>query len=292
MVYKKSSGEKIFDSIVYILIGFSILITIYPLIYIVSMSISDPLAVARGEIWLLPKGFSLIEFKKVLGDTNILLYYGNTLFYTVAGTICGILVTALGAYPLSRKEFVYRNTIYKFIMLTMFFNGGIMATYIVVARFLRLYDSRWVLIILGLSSAWYITIAKNYFQSLPEELFESARIDGASEFRIFGQIVLPLSKPILAVLALYMAVHHWNSYFDALLYLADKKLRPLSLYIRTVVVQNTMSNDDGSITVEELLSFMQLKYVVIVISVLPLLLIYPFISKYLRKGLMIGAVKG
>lgn len=292
MVYKKSTGEKIFDCIVYILVGFSILITIYPLIYIVSMSISNPLAVARGEIWLLPKGFSLIEFKKVLDDTNIILYYGNTVFYTVVGTICGILVTALGAYPLSRKEFVYRNAVYKFIMLTMFFNGGIMATYIVVARFLRLYNSRWVLIILGLSSAWYITIAKNYFQSLPEELFESARIDGASEFRIFGQIVLPLSKPILAVLALYMAVHHWNSYFDALLYLADKKLRPLSLYIRTVVVQNTMSHDDGSITVEELLSFMQLKYVVIVISVLPLLLIYPFVSKYLRKGLMIGAVKG
>lgn len=292
MVYKKSTGEKIFDCIVYILVGFSILITIYPLIYIVSMSISNPLAVARGEIWLLPKGFSLIEFKKVLDDTNIILYYGNTIFYTVVGTICGILVTALGAYPLSRKEFVYRNAVYKFIMLTMFFNGGIMATYIVVARFLHLYNSRWVLIILGLSSAWYITIAKNYFQSLPEELFESARIDGASEFRIFGQIVLPLSKPILAVLALYMAVHHWNSYFDALLYLADKKLRPLSLYIRTVVVQNTMSHDDGSITVEELLSFMQLKYVVIVISVLPLLLIYPFVSKYLRKGLMIGAVKG
>lgn len=292
MVYKKSIGEKIFDIVVYALIWFSIVITVYPLIYIVSMSISDPMAVARGEIWLLPKGFSLLVFKKVLNDSNILLYYGNTIFYTVFGTICGVLVTALGAYPLSRKEFLCRNLVYKFIMFTMFFGGGIMATYIVVARFLHLYNTRWVLIVLGLTSPWYITIAKNYFQSLPEELFESARIDGASEYRIFGQIVLPLSKPVLAVLALYMAVSHWNSYFDALLYTADNKLRPLALYIRNVVVLNKMSNEDGSISVEELLSFMQLKYVVIVVSVLPLILIYPFVSKYLRKGLMIGAVKG
>ena len=296
MHYKKSIGEKILDGILALFVIAVLVITLYPLIYVVSMSISDPIAAARGEVWLYPVGFDLTAIKKVLSDPKVLVYYGNTIFYTVAGTACGVIVTCLAAYPLSRREFRARRQVTKFFMFTMFFGGGLIPTYIVVARFLHLADTRAVIIILSLTTAWYISITRNYFQSLPAELVECARIDGASETRIFAQLILPLSKPILAVLALYKAVAHWNSYFTAMLYISDKKKQPLALYIRSLIIQNSLNSmNEGSVeavSVEEMLSVLQLKYAVIVVSVLPMLIIYPFISKNLEKGLMIGAVKG
>ena len=296
MHYKKSIGEKILDGILALFVIAVLVITLYPLIYVVSMSISDPIAAARGEVWFLPVGFDLSAINKVLSDPKVLMYYGNTLFYTVAGTACGVMVTCLAAYPLSRREFRARKAVTKFFMFTMFFGGGLIPTYIVVARFLHLADTRAVIIILSLTTAWYISITRNYFQSLPAELVECARIDGASETRIFAQLILPLSKPILAVLALYKAVAHWNSYFTAMLYISDKKKQPLALYIRSLIIQNSLNSmNEGSVeavSVEEMLSVLQLKYAVIVVSVLPMLIIYPFISKNLEKGLMIGAVKG
>ena len=296
MRYKKSFGEKILDCILALFVIAVLVITLYPLIYVVSMSISDPIAAARGEVWFLPVGFDLSAINKVLADPKVLMYYGNTLFYTVAGTACGVIVTCLAAYPLSRREFRARKAVTKFFMFTMFFGGGLIPTYIVVARFLHLADTRAVIIILSLTTAWYISITRNYFQSLPAELVECARIDGASETRIFAQLILPLSKPILAVLALYKAVAHWNSYFTAMLYITDKKKQPLALYIRSLIIQNSLSSMNETsveaVSVEEMLSVLQLKYAVIVVSVLPMLIIYPFISKNLEKGLMIGAVKG
>jgi len=296
MHYKKSIGEKILDGILALFVIAVLVITLYPLIYVVSMSISNPISAARGEVWLYPVGFDLTAIKKVLSDPKVLVYYGNTIFYTVAGTACGVIVTCLAAYPLSRREFRARKQVTKFFMFTMFFGGGLIPTYIVVARFLHLADTRAVIIILSLTTAWYISITRNYFQSLPAELVECARIDGASETRIFAQLILPLSKPILAVLALYKAVAHWNSYFNAMLYISDKKKQPLALYIRSLIIQNSLNSmNEGSVeavSVEEMLSVLQLKYAVIVVSVLPMLIIYPFISKNLEKGLMIGAVKG
>lgn len=169
-------------------------------------------------------------------------------------------------------------------------------TYIVVTKYLGLYNSRWAIILPVLTNAWYIIVARSFFESLPNEIIESARIDGASEYRIFAQLVMPLSKPVLAVLALYFAVFHWNSYFPALLYLSKKNLQPLALYIRSVVVQSLVNSMDSfsgmQINASDMLSMMQIKYAVIVIAVLPMLLIYPFLSKNLEKGLMIGAVKG
>lgn len=296
--YKKTLGDRIFDVVVFTLTILSIAITMYPLIYVISMSISDPVAAARGDVFLFPVGFDLTAIKKILSDPQVLVYYGNTIWYTVVGTLCGVITTCLCAYPLSRKEFRARNLVTKFVMLTMFFNGGIIPTYIVVARFLGLYNNRWVVVLTALTTAWYVMITRSFFSSLPDELVESARLDGASEYRIFGQIMLPLSKPILAVLTLYQAVAHWNSYFTAMLYLPDKSLQPLSLYIRRVVIQNSVSAMmsqalvDESITIEDILSVMQLKYAVIVVSVIPMLIIYPFVSRNLEKGLMIGAVKG
>ena len=296
MRYKKTVTDWIFDVFIGMFVVFVEAVTLYPLIYIFSMSISDPIAAARGQVFLLPKGFDLTAIKKVLADESIWTYYYNTLWYTVVGTVIGVITTCLAGYPLSRKEFRYRNVFMKFIMVTMFFGGGLIPSYIVIAKFLNLYNTRWAIILPGLTSAWYIIVARTYFQSLPEEIIESARLDGASEFRIFGQLVVPLSKPIVGVLALYYAVGYWNSYFSAMIYLSKKELQPLALYIKSVVIQNSLEGlagtpSGGNIIVENLLSALQLKYAVIVVSVLPMLLIYPLISGNLEKGLMVGAVK-
>ena len=295
MFYKKTLGDRVFDVVVYLFVILVVVITLYPLLYVLSMAISDPVAAVQGKVWLLPVGFDLSAIKIVLNDPNVWTYYGNTFWYTVVGTICGIIVTTLAAYPLSRKEFRSRKFVNKMVMITMFFNGGIIPTYLVVARNLHLSNNRWVIIVTALTSAWYIMITRSFFASLPDELIESARLDGASEFRIFLQMVMPLSKPILAVLALYKSVGHWNSYFPALLYLQEKELQPLALYVRKVVMQNRIdevANYADSMTTDQILSSLQVEYAVIVVSVLPMLIIYPFISKYLEKGLMIGAVKG
>lgn len=295
--YKKTFGDRVFDLVIYLFVAFLIIITLYPLIYIFSMAISDPISAARGEVLLLPKGFDLTALKRVLEDDQIFTYYYNTLWYTAVGTVLGIITTSLAAYPLSRPEFGARNALMKFIMFTMFFNGGLIPTYIVIAKYLDLYNNRWAIVLPMLSSAWYVTVARSFFSSLPGEIIESARIDGASEYRIFGQLVMPLSKPIVAVLALYYSVAFWNSYFPAMLYLGKKELQPLALYVRSVVIQNSVNSLMGSaegaleITAEELLSSLQIKYAVILVAVLPMLCIYPFLSKNLEKGLMIGAVK-
>ncbi|MBQ1315896.1 MAG: carbohydrate ABC transporter permease [Firmicutes bacterium] len=295
MHFQKTFGDRVFDFVVYFLVVLIIVITLYPLIYVFSMAISDPIAAARGDVWFLPVGINLTAVRKVLADPQVITYYGNTIWFTVVGTICGVITTSLCAYPLSRKEFLHRKLITKIVMVTMFFNGGIIPTYIVVGRFLHLYNSRWAIIVCALTTAWYVMISRSFFESLPDEIIESARIDGASEYRIFGQFVLPLSKPILAVLTLYMGVGHWNAYFNSMLYLSDRTKQPLALYIRSVVIQNTLSSALGNteaLTAAEILSALQLKYAVIIVSVLPMLVIYPFISKNLEKGLMIGAVKG
>lgn len=295
--YKKTWSEWIFDIIVYLCIAFIIVVTLYPLIYIFSMSISDPLAAARGEVWLLPKGFDLTALKRVLNDDDLFMYYYNTLWYTVVGTSCGIITTGLAAYPLSRPEFRARGKILKFFMFTMFFSGGLIPSYIVIAKYLGLYNSRLAIILPSLTGAWYITVTRNFFASLPGEIIESARIDGASEYRIFGQLVLPLSKPIIAVLALYKSVGFWNAYFGAMLYLGKKELQPLALYVRSVVIQNNVNallgegGEAVELTAAQILSSLQIEYAVVLVAVVPMLCFYPFLSKNLEKGLMVGAVK-
>ena len=276
--YKKTVGDHVFDIVIALFVILVVVITLYPLIYIMSMSISDPIAAARGQVYLLPKGFSLMAIKKVLSDTSIWTYYYNTLWYTVVGTVLGIITTSLAAYPLSRAEFRPRSVYMRFIMVTMFFGGGLIPTFMVVAKFLDLYNSRWAIILPGLTSAWNVIVARTYFESLPEEIIESARLDGASDFRIFAQLVMPLSKPILGVLALYYSVGYWNSYFNSMIYLSKKELQPLALYIKAVVVSSSLESIAGSATAIDmkasaLLSTLQIKYAVIVISVLPMLLI-------------------
>ena len=292
---KKSAGDIVLDIVVYFFVVLIIAVTLYPIIYAFSMAISSPTEAARGHVYFLPKGFSLLAIRKVLSDPSVLRYYGNTLWYTFVGTVLGIITSCLGAYPLSRPEFKQRSLFTKIILFTMFFSGGMIPTYIVVTKYLGLYNSRWAIILPQLTTAWYILVAKSFFEELPADIGESARIDGASEYRIFAQFYVPLSKPVLAVLALYYAVSHWNGYFQAMLYLGRKELQPLAMYVRSVVIQSSMSAVGESavdIDADMLLSTLQVKYAVIVVSVVPMLLIYPFLAKNLEKGLLIGAVKG
>ena len=288
-----TKGDRVFDVFVYILAAAIVVITLYPLIYVFSMAISDPVRVARKEVWLLPKGFSTLAFQSVLKDSNLYIYYFNTIWYTVVGTILGIITTSLAAYPLSRKKFGPRKFFMMIITFTMFFGGGMIPTYLVVARFLGLYNSRWAIILPGLTSAWYVIVTRTFFQTIPEEMLESARIDGANEYRLFIQFVLPLSAPILAVLGLYFGIGYWNSYFSALLYLGKKELQPLALYIRRVVIQSSLEVEPVvDLTYENVMSQLQIKYAVIVVAILPILLLYPFLSTYLEKGMMVGSLKG
>ena len=296
MHYRKSFGDKAFDFVVYTVSILVLIVTLYPLIYTISMSISEPSMAATGKVWLLPKGLDFTAIKTVLNDNKVGRYYYNTLWYTLVGTVLGIITTSLAAYPLSRREFTHRSFFMKAITFTMFFGGGLIPTYIVITNYLGLYNSRWAIILPALTSAWYIIVARNFFESLPNDIIESARIDGASEYRIFAQLVLPLSKPIIGVLALYYAVGHWNSFFPALLYLGKQELQPLALYVRSVVLQNSLGSLDMAVSTtlnpQSILSALQIKYAVVVASIVPMLVIYPFLSKNLEKGLMIGAVKG
>ena len=292
---RMSASDRVMSIIVYIITAIVIIITLYPLIYVVSMSLSDPIRAARGEVMLLPKGFSLLSYQKSLRDTTIFRYYGNTIWYTVVGTLFGLATTLMAAYPLTRRRFIGRKLFTTMLIIIMFFGGGMIPTYIVIVKFLHLYNTRWALILPSLTSAFNIFLTRNFIMSLPEELIESAKIDGASEFKIFGRVVIPLSKPIIAVLSMYIGIGYWNSYFPALLYQGDKSLHPLGMYVRQVVIQtsmNTTAEISTDMTAANFLSSLQLKYTVIVIAVAPLLLVYPFFSKYLKKGLMIGALKG
>lgn len=286
-------GDKVFSVFLALFVVALITITLYPLIYVFSMAISDPVAVARKDVWFLPKGFSTYAFQTVLEDPNVLIYYGNTIWYTVVGIVLGIITTSLAAYPLSRRTFAARRPVMLFITFTMFFGGGMIPTYLVVARFLGLYNSRWAIILPSLTSAWYIIVARTFFQTIPEEMLESAKIDGASEYCLFARFVMPLSAPILAVLALYYGIGHWNAYFNATLYLGKKELQPLSLYVRRVVIQNSLEvTPVTDLTYEQVMSTLQVKYAVIVVAVLPILCLYPFLAKYLEKGMLVGSLKG
>lgn len=293
---KMTASDRLMDVIVAILCVLIVIITLYPLVYVISMSISSPIRAARGEVVLLPKGFSILSYKKALKDPTILRYYGNTIYYAVVGTLFGIIATMLAAFPLSRDQFVGKKFFTTLLLIIMFFGGGMIPSYIVIVKFLHLYDTRMAMILPSLTSAFNIFLCRNFIKSLPEELIESAKIDGASDFRILLQIIVPLSKSIISVLTVYFFVGYWNSYFPALLYQGDKSLHPLGMYIRQVVIQNSMNSTaemiGQEISAEEFLSNLQMKYTIIVIAVAPLLILYPFFGKYMKQGLMVGAVKG
>lgn len=289
-------GDYIFEVINNILVTLLMLIVLYPLIYIVSCSISDPNMVGRGEVWLFPKGITFEGYKRVFRDENIMIGYRNSLFYTVFGTLLNLIVTLCAGYSVSKKTLPGRGFIMGFFIFTMYFSGGMIPSYLLV-RSLKLLDTRTILIISGAISVYNMIICSTFFQSIPAELEEAAHIDGSSVARTFIQIVIPLSKALIGVMTLYYAVGHWNSYFTALIYISDVAKKPLQLFLRQILITEQMSaamaesiGDERKYYMEQLKHL--LKYSVIIVSSLPVLILYPFLQKYFDKGVMLGSLKG
>lgn len=292
---RTTKGDRVFNRIVIAIVSLLTVIVLLPMINIVACSFSSPNAVSAGKVLLWPVQFTLDSYELVLKYKDVWIGYRNTIFYTVAGTLINVVLTMFCAYPLSVKTFSGRRFLNKMFMFTMIFSGGMIANYILV-RDLKIMNSIWAVLLPGAINVYNVMITRTYIEtSIPRDLEESARIDGCSYFMYFLKFVLPLAKPIIAVIAMYYAVAHWNSYFSAFLYLSDDNLYPLQLFLREILINSRM--DTSGVTDPEMLEAMQgladaLKYVVIVVSTFPLMCIYPFVQKYFVKGVMIGAVKG
>lgn len=292
---KSSLSDKMFIFFVYLLLTLALLIVLLPLIYVVSASFSSPKAVIGGEVWLLPVEPTLMGYEAVFKNQQLIQGFANSFFYMIVGTAINLIMTMLCAYPLSRKEFYGRTVITGLFVFTMYFNGGLVPTYMVVKN-LNLLDTRWAMIIPTAMSVWNMIIARTYLQNtIPDALFEAASIDGCTEIGFLFKMVIPLSAPIIAVLALYYGVGHWNSYFNALIYLKSQKLMPLQIILRNILilgnVDPVMIQDVEALARKQGLADL-LKYAVIVVASVPVLCIYPFVQKYFVKGVMIGALKG
>ena len=288
---KEDFGSRIFDVINVILMGAIMIITLYPMIYILFASLSKGnLLLGHTGLLFHPLGFSLEGYNAAFKDPMIVKGYANTLFIVLAGGFLSLAVSALGAYALSRKNFMMVKPVMLTIVFTMFFSGGMIPYYFTV-RELGLYNSTWALILPSLVSTFNLIIMRTGFASVPDSLIEAATIDGADHFRTFWSVVLPLVKPVLAVIALYYTVSKWNAWFDAMLFLQDRAKYPLQLILRGILLANDTSLMTGSELDQEAIGE-SIKYGVIVIATLPILCVYPFLQKYFVKGVMVGAVKG
>jgi len=292
-----TKGDVVFNTVVTALTVLALLVCLYPLYFVLIASVSQPEDIVSGKVFLLPSGTSFSAYEFIFKEKDIWMGYRNTIFYTVCGTAFGVIVTVLAGYALSRKDLIGRNLIMKIMVFTMFFNGGLIPTYMVVNK-LGLINTPFVLIIVGSVWVYNIIIARTFFQStIPDELLEAAFLDGCGNFRFFVSIVLPVSKAIIAVIALYYAVGHWNSYFNALIYLTKKQLFPLQLILRDLLLQgqqlvSSMDADEIETLVERQRIAEIIKYGIIVVSSVPMICAYPFLQKYFVKGVMIGSVKG
>lgn len=292
---RSSNEDRVFSIIAYSLATLALIITLYPLIYCVSASFSDPMEVVKGNVLLFPKKATLIAYRAVAKNKSMFTGYANTIFYTVLGTALNLIMTIAAAYPLSKRDFRGRNGVTFLFTLTMFFSGGMVPNFLLIKN-LSLYDSIWALLLPGCVSAWNLVIMRTYFQSsLPEEICESAYMDGCSNIGTLLRIVLPLSMPIIAVMVIFYGVGHWNSYFNALLYLRSRNKYPLSLVLREILLQGTGQEKTGAEVVDsvaDLLLFETLKYAVIIVSSVPMLILYPALQRYFVKGTMVGSLKG
>ena len=293
---RMSRGDRIFDSINVVLLGLLALIIIYPLVYVLSASFSDPVSVASGDMILWPVNVTLENYAEVFKNQSIITGYRNSLIILVSGTALNLVMTVLAAFPMSRRDLWGRNVMMKLMTFTMFFSGGLIPTYLLITRTLGLMNSWLALILPGAISVYNMIIMRTYFQtSIPYELQEAADIDGCSPFGVLIRIILPLSGPILAVIGLYYGVGHWNSYFSALLYINREELQPLQLYLRRVLTLNSnqsLLSTGSDEAARQAMRAETIKYAVIVVSSVPMLVIYPFVQKFFVKGVMIGAVKG
>lgn len=287
MVMKRINHEKLFDIIITVIMGIIAILFLLPLLNVLACSFSSPDKVVAGEVGLVPVDFSLDGYKQVFADGSLMRGFLNSLLYTAIGTVIQVTLQMLCAYPLSRRDFKGRKIINIFLTLTMFISGGMIPTYLLISE-LQMLDTIWAIIIPGCVSVSNIIVIRTYMSnSIPNELQEAARIDGCGDFQIFLRVILPLCRPILFVMVLYAIVGYWNNYFNALLYIQSSDLYPLQRVLQDMLVSNSGSVGGGDPNLQE-----QLKYVTIVVSSLPLLVIYPFFQKYFEKGVVMGGVKG
>lgn len=291
---KKSlhSGGKTGTVLIYFVVLLAGAITLYPFLYVIANSFSSPMAVLRRDVVLWPVEPSVKSYEILLQQKDVWLSYYNTVWYTVIGTTVNILLTVMAAYPLSVKRFCLRRPVSLMIVISLFVSGGIVPSYMVV-KSLGMLDTPWALIFPTAISAYNLIVTRSFFESLPQELTESAYLDGANDFTILFRIILPVSKAILAVLVIFYAVFHWNEYFNPMLYLKSRELKPITLYLRDILVANQQSNvsTGGNNSLEQKFLFEALKFSTIVITVLPITIIYPFFQKHFVQGVMIGSVK-
>lgn len=291
---KQSKSELVFDISVNLIGLLVLLIVLVPLIFVLSASFSDPDLVLKGKVLIIPKGLTLEPYKMVFQNPDIWLGYRNTIFYTIVGTTISVIMTLLAAYPLSRKEMVGRRFFMVMILFTMYFNGGLIPTYMLV-RNLGMYNKIWALLIPSAISTFNLIVARTFFEnSIPGELYEAAKIDGCGNMRMLRSVVLPLSKAIIAILVIYYAVAQWNSYFSALIYINNEELYPLQIFLRNILLLG-QTEQMGTNTVgmgDKIKMAEGIKYSVIIVSSAPILMVYPLIQKHFVKGVMIGAIKG
>lgn len=288
-------ADRIFNFINNTFLLLCFVIVLYPLVYIVASSFSSPQAVIAHKVWLFPVDFDTVSYKAVFANKDIASGYMNSIIYVALGTFASVSLSMLLAYPLSRKEFYGRKFVTKFIMVTMLFSGGLIPLYFVVKN-IGMYNTRWAIVLPNAVNVWNVIIARTFLQeTITNELYDAAQIDGCSDLRFFFEIVIPLSGAIIAVLALFYAVVLWNSYFDALVFLQDKKLYPLQIVLRNILIVNrtdpSMLSDVAAAARTQGLAE-TIKYALIVVASVPLLVLYPFVQKYFVKGVMIGSVKG
>ena len=284
---KRINSEKVFDVVITIVMGVIAVLFLLPLLNVLACSFSSPDKVVAGEVGLIPVEFTLDGYKKVFANDSLIRGFLNSLLYTFLGTVIQVTLQMLCAYPLSRRDFKGRKFLNIFLTLTMFISGGMIPTYLLISK-LQMLDTMWAIIIPGCVSVSNIIVIRTYMStSIPNELQEAARVDGCSDFQIFLRVILPLCRPILFVMVLYAIVGYWNNYFNALLYIQSTDLYPLQRVLQDMLVSNGNSLGGGDPNLQE-----QLKYVTIVVSSLPLLIIYPFFQKYFEKGVVMGGVKG
>ena len=284
-------GDRVFELINGLLLIGLAFITLYPLYYVSIVSISHGYAVVRGEVSWWPVQVNLESYRAVLEAPYVLISYRNTIWYTVVGTVVNVALSAFCAYPLAMRHFYGRRFFTAFIVATMFFKGGLIPTYLVV-RSLGLLDSMWALVLPTAIVTYYMIIMRTFFQNIPEELHDSAYLDGANDIQIFFRIALPISTPIIATMTLFYAVQHWNSFFPALIYLSDRAKYPIQLVLRSMVIEGDVANMQVEFQDDERIVDTTVKYAIIMVSTIPILLLYPFLQRYFVKGIMIGSLKG
>ncbi len=290
----KDMADRIFHAAVLILAALCMVVILYPLWFVIIASISNSDMVNQGKVVFWPVDIRFYGFQQIFQDTRIWVGYRNTIYYVLGGTILNLIVTMPAAYALSRPDFKARNPVMMYFVFTMYFSGGLVPTYMLVNS-LNLINTPWILLVMVLVNTYNLIIARTFIQNtIPQDLYESATLDGANHFRILWSIVLPLSKAIISVEILYYAVFHWNDYFNALIYTSSPEVQPLQMVLRRILLQNeAFASGSGGVQGGYAQSSAdQVKYAVIIVSTVPILCVYPFVQKYFEKGVMIGAVKG